>query len=311
MRLRGLVFGLRKMPQKKPLVASRRVRNVPDFTVEVFFEVDEVFLGLEFVALGEEAKIGGALGPEQAVEIEHIPGLGMGRVGEVNVFGPHGREQRHMVAVLDAGHVGADVMLLEHPGAKFRVVPLGRDRLGHGVEVSGVEGIDVLADAAIETEHVAQPLRIFGIAAVPELLEEKSPGRAALLVAVCPDHAQGLVELVSGAFDDLGEPGIEEAVGGIGHGAADEAPAAEALLDHAARRLIDCGLGAGQVAGSQFFVETGQVVLNVRMGVNGRGGQGQFLESGANFVKVHRWCVFRRSLAQSRGLSQVIIPRLT
>lgn len=138
------------------------------------------------------------------------------------------------------------------------------------------------------------------------MLEEKSPGRAALRFAVCPDQAQCLIELVSGAFDDLGEPGVEQAVGGVGHGAADEAPAAEALLDHAARRLIDRGLSAGQVAGGQFFVETGQVVLNVGMGVNGRGGQGQFLESRANFVKVHRRCVFPRSLAQSRRLSQGI-----
>ncbi len=290
------------MLQKKPLVASWRVPRVPDFAVEVFLEVDEVFLGLEFVALGEEAKIGGALGPEQAVVVEHVPGLGMGRVGEIDVLGPHRRDQRHLVPVLDAGHISADVMLLEYPGGKFGVVPLGRYGVGHGVEVSRVQRVALLGHAAIETEHVAQPLGIFGIAAVAELLEEETAGSAPLLFAVGSDHPQRVIEPVSGPFDDLGEPGIEEPVRGIGHRAADQAPAAEALLDDAARRLVDRRLGAGEVAGSQFLGETRQVILNVGVGVNGRRSQGQFLESRANFGNVHTQPMF---LARVRSRQEI------
>ena len=184
--------------------------------------MDQVLLRLKLVALGKKTKIRGSLRPEQAIEVEHVPRLGMRISREIHVFGADRRDQRHLIPIFDARHISADLVVFEHLFRKAGIVSLGGDSVRDRVEMFGLQRIDVLWNSLIEPEHVAKPLRIFGIAAVLELFHQEFARSASFLVRVCADPLLSLGQTVAGPLDDLGEPGIDQTVRRVRHRAADQ-----------------------------------------------------------------------------------------
>ena len=239
-----------------------------DLALEVLFQVQEELLGLELVALREEAEVGGALRPQEAVEVEHRPRLGMRRKRKVDLARTHGRRERDLVPVLDARDIRGDVVAGQDVRGERGIAPRPLDAPPDKLEVAGIQGIDVRAHPVIQAEHEPQPPGVLGKTAVTELLQEEFPRLLPRLGGVVAHQPQRVIEPAICPFHDLGKPRVEKRVGRIQHRAPVKPPGGNGLGDHVPRRTIHRRLRAGEVGLRHGRCEIADVVLDVRVGIN-------------------------------------------